>query len=63
MTREAEVEGLMASSVGLPEMAKLLAVPMDEIAVVDASDNDIAMFGRTGLSISIGNASREVRMS
>jgi hydroxymethylpyrimidine pyrophosphatase-like HAD family hydrolase len=63
MTREAEVEGLMASSVGLPETAKLLAVPMDEIAVVDDSDNDIAMFGRTGLSISMGNASREVRMS
>lgn len=61
MTREAGVEGLMASNVALPEMAKLLTIPLDEILVIDDGDNDIEMFERTGLSISVDNASPEVR--
>jgi 3-deoxy-D-manno-octulosonate 8-phosphate phosphatase KdsC-like HAD superfamily phosphatase len=60
MTREAGVEGLMANSGALPEMAKLLAIPLDEILVIDDGDNDIAMFERSGLSIFMGNASPEV---
>jgi len=60
MTREAGVEELMASNGALPEMAKLLAIPLDEILVIDDGDNDIAMFERSGLSISMGNASPEV---
>ena len=50
----------MASNGALPEMAKLLAVPLDEIAVIDDGVNDIAIFERSGLSVSMGNASPEV---
>jgi hydroxymethylpyrimidine pyrophosphatase-like HAD family hydrolase len=55
MTREAGVETLMAR-----DMAKLLAFPLDEIAVIDDGINDIAIFERSSLSISMGNASPEV---
>jgi haloacid dehalogenase-like hydrolase len=41
-------------------MAKLLAIPLDEILVIDDGDNDIAMFEWSGLSIFMGNASPEV---
>ena len=51
----------MAIDGALPEIAKLLAVPLDEIAVIDDGDNVIAMFERSGLSISLDNASPEVR--
>ena len=51
----------MASNGALPEMAKLLAVPLNEIAVIDDGVNDIAISERSGLSISMGNASPEVR--
>jgi len=51
----------MASNGALPEMAKLLTVPLNEIAVIDDGVNDIANSERSGLSISMGNASPEVR--
>ena len=57
MKREAGVEGLMVSNGALPEMAKLLAIPLDKILVIDDGDNDIAMFEWSGLSIFMGNAS------
>ena len=60
-TRDAGVEGLMAIDGALPEIAKLLVVPLDEIAVIDDGDNVIAMFERSGLSISMDNASPQVR--
>jgi hypothetical protein len=60
MTRETGVEGLMASNGALPRMAKLLAIPLDEILAIDDGDNDIAMFEWSGLSIFMGNASPEV---
>lgn len=43
------------------EIAKLLAVPTAEIAVIGDGANDIAMFDRCGLSIAMGNGSAEVR--
>ncbi len=45
----------------LSDLAKLLAVPLAEIAVVGDGANDVAMFERSGLSIAMGNASPEVR--
>jgi Cof subfamily protein (haloacid dehalogenase superfamily) len=45
----------------LSEIAKLLAVPLAEIAVIGDGGNDVAMFERSGLSIAMGNASPEVR--
>jgi Cof subfamily protein (haloacid dehalogenase superfamily) len=45
----------------LSEIAKLLAVPLAEIAVIGDGGNDIAMFQRSGLSIAMGNASPDVR--
>ena len=45
----------------LSELAKLLAIPLAEIAVIGDGGNDIAMFERGGLSIAMGNASPEVR--
>jgi len=42
-------------------IAKLLAVPTTDIAVIGDGGNDIAMFERCGLSISMGNGSPEVR--
>jgi len=47
--------------VALAEIAKLLAVPLVEIAVIGDGGNDVAMFERSGLSIAMGNASQEVR--
>jgi Cof subfamily protein (haloacid dehalogenase superfamily) len=43
------------------EIAKLLAVPTADIAVIGDGDNDIAMFERCGLSIAMGNGNPEVR--
>jgi Cof subfamily protein (haloacid dehalogenase superfamily) len=45
----------------LSELAKLLAIPLAEIAVIGDGGNDIAMFERSGLSIAMGNASPDVR--
>jgi Cof subfamily protein (haloacid dehalogenase superfamily) len=47
----------------LSEFAKLLAVPLAEIAVIGDGGNDVAMFERSGLSIAMGNASPEVRQA
>ena len=41
----------------LSEIAKLLGVPLAEIAVIGDGGNDVAMFERSGLSIAMGNAS------
>jgi hypothetical protein len=45
----------------LSEIAKLLGVPLAEIAAVGDGGNDVAMFERSGLSIAMGNAAPEVR--
>ena len=45
----------------LTEIAKLLGVPLAEIAVIGDGGNDVAMFERSGLSIAMGNASPEVQ--
>jgi Cof subfamily protein (haloacid dehalogenase superfamily) len=45
----------------LSEIAKLLGVPLAEIAVIGDGGNDVAMFERSGLSIAMGNASPEVQ--
>jgi Cof subfamily protein (haloacid dehalogenase superfamily) len=45
----------------LSELAKLLAIPTAEIAVIGDGSNDVAMFERSGLSIAMGNASPAVQ--
>jgi hypothetical protein len=45
----------------LTEIAKLLDVPLTEVAVIGDGGNDIAMFERSGLSIAMRNASPEVQ--
>ena len=45
----------------LTELAKLMGIPLAEIAVLGDSANDVAMFERSGLSIAMGNASAEVQ--
>ncbi len=45
----------------LSEMAKLLDVPLAEIATIGDGGNDVAMFERAGRSIAMGNASPEVQ--
>ena len=52
---------LANKGVALSELAKLLALPLAEIAVIGDGGNDIAMFERSGLSIAMGNAGPEVR--
>jgi Cof subfamily protein (haloacid dehalogenase superfamily) len=54
---------LANKGVALSELAKLLAIPLAEIAVIGDGRNDIAMFERSGLSIAMGNASPEVRQA
>jgi haloacid dehalogenase-like hydrolase len=44
-------------------LAKLLAIPLAEIAVIGDGGNDVAMFERSGLSIAMGNAKPEVRQA
>jgi Cof subfamily protein (haloacid dehalogenase superfamily) len=46
---------------GLSELARLLSVPLAEIAVIGDGSNDVEMFERSGLSIAMGNASPEVQ--
>ncbi len=45
----------------LSELARLLAIPEAEVAVIGDGGNDIAMFERSGLSIAMGNAGPQVR--
>jgi Cof subfamily protein (haloacid dehalogenase superfamily) len=52
---------LANKGVALTEFAKLLAIPLAEIAVIGDGGNDVAMFERSGLSIAMGNASPEVK--
>ncbi|HEY6833851.1 MAG TPA: Cof-type HAD-IIB family hydrolase [Pseudolabrys sp.] len=52
---------LANKGVALSELAKLLAIPVTEIAVLGDGGNDVAMFGRSGLSIAMGNASPDVQ--
>lgn len=47
----------------LADVAKLLGVPLAEIAVVGDGGNDVAMFERSGLSIAMGNASPQVQQA
>jgi Cof subfamily protein (haloacid dehalogenase superfamily) len=54
---------LANKGVALSEIAKLLAVPLPEIAVVGDGGNDVAMFERSGLSIAMGNASAQVQQA
>jgi Cof subfamily protein (haloacid dehalogenase superfamily) len=46
---------------GVLALAKLLAIPMAEIAVIGDGGNDVAMFEQSGLSIAMGNASPDVQ--
>jgi Cof subfamily protein (haloacid dehalogenase superfamily) len=43
------------------EIAKLLRIPLSEIAAIGDGANDVAMFERSGLSIAMGNASPQVQ--
>ncbi|MGA9198895.1 MAG: HAD hydrolase family protein, partial [Pseudolabrys sp.] len=52
---------LANKGVALSEIARLLMVPLAEIAVIGDGSNDIAMFERSGLSIAMGNASLSVQ--
>jgi hypothetical protein len=52
---------LANKGVALSEFAKLLAIPLVEIAVIGDGGNDVAMFERSGLSIAMGNAKPAVR--
>ncbi|WP_026596066.1 Cof-type HAD-IIB family hydrolase [Methyloferula stellata] len=54
---------LANKGVALSELARLVAVPLAEIAVIGDGGNDVAMFERSGLSIAMGNASPEVRQA
>jgi Cof subfamily protein (haloacid dehalogenase superfamily) len=45
----------------LSEIARLLEIPLAEIAVIGDGGNDVAMFERAGLSIAMGNASPQVQ--
>ena len=45
----------------LSGIAKLIAVPLAEVATIGDGGNDVAMFERSGLSIAMGNASPEVQ--
>jgi Cof subfamily protein (haloacid dehalogenase superfamily) len=54
---------LANKGVALSEIAELLALPLAEIAVIGDGGNDVAMFERSGLSIAMGNASRQVQQA
>jgi Cof subfamily protein (haloacid dehalogenase superfamily) len=54
---------LADKGVALSEIAKLLDVPLAEIAVIGDGGNDVAMFERAGLSIAMGNASPDVQQA
>jgi Cof subfamily protein (haloacid dehalogenase superfamily) len=44
-------------------MSKLLNIPADEIATIGDMPNDVLMFKKSGVSIAMGNASKEVQAS
>jgi Cof subfamily protein (haloacid dehalogenase superfamily) len=52
---------LANKGVALAEIAKLLEIPLAEIATIGDGSNDVAMFERSGLSIAMGNASPQVQ--
>ena len=52
---------LANKGVALTEIAKLLGVPLAEIAAIGDGSNDVAMFEQSGLSIAMGNASPQVK--
>ena len=52
---------LANKGVALSELAKLLGIPENEIAVIGDGGNDIAMFERCGLSIAMGNGGPRVQ--
>jgi hypothetical protein len=52
---------LANKGVALAEIAKLLGIPLAEIAVIGDGGNDVGMFERSGLSIAMGNASPQVQ--
>jgi Cof subfamily protein (haloacid dehalogenase superfamily) len=52
---------LANKGVALSEIARLLVVPLAEIAVIGDGGNHVAMFERGGLSIAMGNASLAVQ--
>jgi hydroxymethylpyrimidine pyrophosphatase-like HAD family hydrolase len=54
---------LANKGVAISELAKLLGVPLAEIAAIGDGGNDVAMFERSGLSIAMGNASPEVQQA
>jgi Cof subfamily protein (haloacid dehalogenase superfamily) len=54
---------LANKGVAFSEIAKLLGVPLAEIAAIGDGSNDVAMFERSGLSIAMGNAKLEVRQA
>ncbi|HZO02171.1 MAG TPA: HAD hydrolase family protein [Burkholderiales bacterium] len=49
--------------VALLALSELLVIPPAEIAVIGDGPNDVAMFEKSGLSIAMGNASREVKLA
>jgi Cof subfamily protein (haloacid dehalogenase superfamily) len=44
-------------------MSKLLNIPAEEIATIGDMPNDVLMFKKSGISIAMGNASKEVQAS
>jgi Cof subfamily protein (haloacid dehalogenase superfamily) len=54
---------LANKGVALAEFARLLDVPLAEIAVIGDGGNDVAMFERSGLSIAMGNAGSQVQQA
>jgi Cof subfamily protein (haloacid dehalogenase superfamily) len=52
---------LANKGVALSELARLLDIPLAEIAVIGDGGNDVAMFARSGLSIAMGNSRPEVQ--
>lgn len=42
-------------------VARLLGIPLDQIATIGDMPNDVLMFGLGGIGIAMGNASREVQ--
>jgi len=54
---------LANKGVALASLAKLLGVPLTEIAVIGDGTNDVAMFERAALSIAMGNAAPDVQQA
>jgi Cof subfamily protein (haloacid dehalogenase superfamily) len=52
---------LANKGVAVTDIAKLMRIPLTEIAVIGDGSNDVAMFERSGLSIAMGNASPQVQ--